>query len=113
MFDKFKPPPKKHPCMGVFLIKRIEKMNEEKFYKSKKWRRKRERVLKRDNYVCQKCKRYGKNVEATTVHHIKHLKNYPELALDENNLISLCERCHNKEHPEKAKKGRKYQAPPD
>lgn len=39
--------------------------------------------------------------DATTVHHIKHLDEHPELALVDSNLISLCADCHNKAHPEK------------
>jgi 5-methylcytosine-specific restriction endonuclease McrA len=39
--------------------------------------------------------------EAKEVHHIKHLEDYPELAFDDNNLISLCSACHRKMHPEK------------
>jgi len=35
------------------------------------------------------------------VHHIKHLKDFPELALVDSNLESLCFTCHNEEHPEK------------
>lgn len=65
-------------------------------------------ILKRDGYKCQWCRRYGKNVEATTVHHIKHADEYLELAFTDNNLISLCGACHNKAHPEKAKNGGKY-----
>ena len=52
--------------------------------------------------MCQHCKRYGKAVQATTVHHIKHADEYPELAYEDKNLVSLCEGCHNKQHPEKA-----------
>lgn len=80
------------------LITRAEK---EKFYRSKKWRKKRAAILRRDGYVCQHCKWYGIRKEAETVHHIKHLEDYPELALVDDNLISLCKKCHNKEHPEK------------
>lgn len=76
-------------------------------YKSKQWIRKRESILRRDGYMCQKCRRYGKRVPATTVHHIRHADEYPELAYTDSNLISLCSSCHNKEHPEKAR-GRKY-----
>ena len=35
------------------------------------------------------------------VHHIKPRRDYPELALVDSNLISLCDECHNKMHPEK------------
>lgn len=75
-------------------------------YKSARWKRKRERILKRDNYLCQWCKRYGRTVEASTVHHIKHADEYPELAFIDNNLVSLCTGCHNKAHPERARTNR-------
>jgi 5-methylcytosine-specific restriction endonuclease McrA len=71
-------------------------------YNSQKWKRKRLQILKRDGYMCQHCKRYGKAVPATTVHHIKHADEYPEMAFADKNLISLCEGCHNKQHPGKA-----------
>ena len=45
--------------------------------------------------------------QATTVHHIKHYDEYPELALENDNLISLCDACHNYFHPEKAQKSNK------
>lgn len=75
-------------------------------YKSERWKRKRKRILKRDNYICQWCKRYGKTVEASTVHHIKRADEYPELAFINNNLVSLCTGCHNKAHPERARANR-------
>lgn len=71
------------------------------FYNSPAWKRKRKAILRRDGYMCRRCRRYGKRTEATTVHHIKHLDSFPELALADSNLISLCDKCHNKEHPEK------------
>ena len=79
----------------------------EEFYTSKRWRRKRENILKRDNYTCQWCKRFGKKTPATVVHHIKHLEDCPEMAYKDNNLVSLCGKCHNKAHPEKAEKIRR------
>jgi len=70
----------------------------EKFYKSKKWKTKREVILKRDNYLCRECKRYGKTTQATTVHHILPLEQRPDLKLNSQNLISLCNECHNQMH---------------
>lgn len=35
---------------------------------------------------------------AVCVHHIKELKDHPELALDDDNLISLCHKCHDRVH---------------
>lgn len=71
------------------------------FYKSPEWRRVRELVIERDNYECQHCKAKGKFHKAECVHHIKHLEDRPDLALEPSNLISLCYACHNLEHPEK------------
>ena len=47
-------------------------MDIRKFYKSTAWKHKRSAILRRDNYQCQDCKRYGRMREAVTVHHIMH-----------------------------------------
>lgn len=75
-------------------------------YKGKRWERVRAAALRRDKYQCQWCKRYGRNRQATTVHHIKHTEDYPELVYNLDNLVSLCSSCHNKAHPEKSKAAR-------
>lgn len=72
-----------------------------KFYKTKEWRIMRSRARKRDHNECQACKRLGEHSPMDMVHHIKVVKDYPELALELNNLESLCNSCHNREHPEK------------
>ncbi len=79
-------------------------MNAKQFYNSAEWLHKRDAILERDNYECQKCKGKGRYTKAECVHHIKHLKGRPDLALDDANLISLCGACHNEEHPEKLRK---------
>jgi 5-methylcytosine-specific restriction enzyme A len=71
------------------------------FYTSKVWRRKRAYILHRDNYLCQECKKYGRNREAKIVHHIIEIDEQPELKLKNSNLVSVCASCHNKIHPEK------------
>ena len=81
----------------------IELIEADRFYVCGEWKKKREEILSRDNYDCQRCKRNHEASTATTVHHIKHLKDYPELAFDDDNLESLCSDCHNLEHPEKFK----------
>lgn len=73
------------------------------FYKSRKWLRKREHILRLYGYRCQDCRKYGRITEATEVHHIEHADEHPELALTDSNLIPLCHACHNRRHPEKAK----------
>lgn len=55
------------------------------------WRR---RVLKRDHHTCQRC---GES-NAKYAHHIKRWADYPKLRLVLSNGITLCRRCHTKEH---------------
>lgn len=67
-------------------------------YNKKKWQTKRKVILKRDNYLCQECKRYGKRVDAKHVHHIVPIEEQEDLWLTDGNLVSLCTECHNKMH---------------
>lgn len=83
------------------ILKAIQAGDVRKFYKSMIWKYKRLDILQRDNYECQRCKELGRYSKAVVVHHIKHLKDRPDLALDDSNLSSRCEACHNIEHPEK------------
>lgn len=76
-----------------------------RFYKSKSWRKLRQQILERDNHECQECKRLGRVTlideskhKSLEIDHIKELKDYPHLAMEEDNLITLCIRCHNKKH---------------
>lgn len=71
-------------------------------YKDSKWIQKRRKILRRDSYQCQECKRYGKNSEASHVHHVIpvawcviHMKLY---LFSNKNLLSLCKSCHDKMH---------------
>lgn len=87
------------------IRKLIETGGEHDFYTSAPWRRRRREVLKLDKYECQICKAKGKYKKATIVHHVKHLKDSPDLALsiwagEERQLISVCKSCHEEEHPE-------------
>ena len=67
-------------------------------YKDSKWNNKRNAILKRDKYQCQECRRYGKMIDASHVHHIWPVEFYPEYKYSNWNLISLCQKCHNKMH---------------
>lgn len=87
------------------------------FYNSNAWRNKKNgkriEILKRDRFECQDCIERLKNARknkieltgedrlirsAKHVHHIKELKDNPEFALADNNLISLCKKCHDIRH---------------
>ncbi|HDT6575772.1 TPA: HNH endonuclease [Bacillus cereus] len=70
-----------------------------KFYKHRYWAKHiRLQALERDNYECQSCKRLGKYRKGRNVHHIKELRDRPDLAYILSNLETLCIQCHNKEH---------------
>ena len=88
------------------------------FYKSRAWRNARAQALQRDGYLCRDCmeaKARGEMIRpraATTVHHIQPVELRPDLRLDLDNLISLCDACHNKRHPEKGgQNGEKTEVP--
>ena len=68
------------------------------FHKTKKWKHKRLIILRRDEYMCRECRRYGRTTEATTVHHVYPIEQRPDLALVSWNLISLCGKCHDGMH---------------
>lgn len=73
-----------------------------KFYSSCQWKELRVAVLERDHYECQWCKEDGKVTTQSDavleVDHIKELEFYPELALELDNMRTLCKDCHNKRH---------------
>ncbi|MGJ8756257.1 HNH endonuclease [Clostridium botulinum] len=84
-----------------WIRKLIQYKNIKAFYNSSHWLSKRAKALERDNNECQKCKVKGLYSEAQCVHHKEHVRKCPELALTLSNLISLCNSCHDEEHPEK------------
>lgn len=55
-------------------------------------------VLRLDGYRDRIAARYGRNVEANTVHHIYPVEYYPEYAWEIWNLIAVSEQTHNKLH---------------
>lgn len=71
---------------------------------NRRWIKLREKILRRDGYLCRECKRYGRLVEATTVHHVWPAEDYPESAYCEWNLLSLCDESHAKMHHRKTRK---------
>lgn len=81
----------------------------EPFYHRAEWKRIRAVALARDGGYCQDCLekfRAGiirKPRRAVMVHHIIPYKERPDLALDLNNLRSLCSKCHEEHHPERRK----------
>ena len=69
-----------------------------RFYGSVEWSLIRREVLIRDNYLCRDCLEKGLYKKAETVHHIEEVVDNWDRRLDKENLISLCNKCHNKRH---------------
>lgn len=76
----------------------------QKAYNNTEWRKLRNTFIK-EHPLCEECLRHGKVTAAHDVHHkkspfINGEINY-SLLLDENNLESICQDCHGKEHGHK------------
>ena len=57
-----------------------------------RWVQLRERILKRDQYLCGPCRDKGRTTPATEVHHV--LPKSQGGTDDVSNLISTCPECH-------------------
>ena len=66
-----------------------------KFYSSAAWKKKREEMMQYYNGMCQICA--GEDIVrvANVVDHIKEFKDFPELSLENDNLVPLCHFHHN------------------
>nr|WP_040436991.1 HNH endonuclease signature motif containing protein [Clostridium sartagoforme] len=69
-----------------------------KFYKSKGWNMVRQLAIVRDHALCKDCLNNNKITPYNTVHHIIPIKDDWNKRLDINNLICLCESCHQRRH---------------
>lgn len=67
-------------------------------YTSRRWRKLRKSILRRDRGRCRESARYGITAEATTVHHVWPAEDYPEYAWQPWNLISLSREKHDAMH---------------
>ena len=65
---------------------------------NKRWRKLRERALRRDRGLCQESLRFGRRVQADTVHHIWPAEDFPEFAYCLWNLVSLSAAAHDAMH---------------
>ena len=68
------------------------------FYKTAKWKKKRDKIMRRDGYLCQYAKRFGRMEQAEVVHHIFPRESFPQYAWEDWNLISLTRTNHNRMH---------------
>ena len=89
------------------ILQLISAGREIEFYTGAAWKATAAQVKRMDRYECQLCKAKGRYSRGELVHHIKHLKDRPDLAMaindpdtGERQLITLCKRCHEEQHPE-------------
>lgn len=98
------------------LTSLIQSGNEHDFYLWTEWKTIRRQVLRLDNWECQVCKSRHRHKRATIVHHVKRLKDRPDLALSiydngDRQLVSVCKKCHEELHPESQRQYRMREAP--
>lgn len=63
---------------------------------TRKFQKLRKQVIKRDGAHCVRCRiKYDWMVfDKLQAHHIKSWRDYPELAYDESNLVTVCRDCN-------------------
>lgn len=94
--------------MNVEKIKQLLDTGKEiNFYMSSAWQTLAAKVRRMDRYECQLCKARGRYSRGVIVHHVKHLRDRPDLALSiydpdtgERQLLTVCKKCHEEQHPE-------------
>ena len=86
----------------MFSLDQIQKMISDNdlspFYNDRYWRNLTMEIIKNNHNECTLCKQRGKYTQAQMVHHIEPLKQSPELAYNRDNLMPLCNDCHDRVH---------------
>lgn len=87
----------------MFSLEQIQKMISNNdlspFYKDDRtWRSLALEIIRINHNECAMCRQQGKYTPAKLVHHIKPLRQAPELAYDRDNLMPLCHDCHERIH---------------
>lgn len=66
--------------------------------KDPRWQKKRLEIMQRDNFTCQHCLATDKSLQ---VHHLVYEKGKKPWEYENDELITLCEMCHQNEEDEK------------
>lgn len=105
------------PVKLAHLVALLASGKENIWYNSGDWQAVRDAV-KRIDHECIICKAAGGHRATRYVHHVKHLRDRPDLALSiydpdtgERQLISVCKDCHEMLHPEAQRQYRPRAAP--
>ena len=84
--------PYNYKCKKGIIYKKVD---EDKLRWEYKWKLKTVEIRERANYLCEVCRDQGVwTYDDVEVHHIKKLREAPELYLDNDNLICLCKKHH-------------------
>lgn len=92
--------PKRRQQYESLDAKRKERMQ---IYNTARWKELRLTKLRQDP-LCERCKEEGRITPADDIHHITSFMSSNDfhqrrfLAFDMNNLKSLCDKCHQREH---------------
>lgn len=110
------------PIMTPDKLARLTAMlaagRENVWYNSGDWATVKAAVKRIDHNDCLICKAMGRRRAARIVHHVKHLRDRPDLALSiydpdtgVRQLISVCKDCHEMLHPEAQRQYRPSKTP--
>lgn len=73
----------------------MEKKTYSEKLKDPRWQKKRLEVFERDGWRCRKC---GSDTNTLAVHHIKYHQGMEPWDYPSDELLTLCETCHNEEY---------------
>ena len=110
------------PVMTPEKLARLTAMlaagRENVWYNSGDWAAVKAAVKRIDHNDCLICKAMGRRRAAHIVHHVRHLRDRPDLALSiydpdtgERQLICVCKQCHEMLHPESQRQYRPSKPP--
>lgn len=82
------------------------------FYISSAWRKCRDAYIQSVGGLCEECQEKGLIVPGTQVHHKQKLTpeniNNPAVSLNYDNLILLCDKCHEAKHTRRKDTNRRW-----
>ena len=70
------------PEQTRYVKRCVAERNRHKFYVWTPWVNLRRRVIEMDHNECQRCRERGRYTQATMVHHVNHVEDRPDLALE-------------------------------
>lgn len=74
-----------------------EKVSYAEMLKDPRWQKRKSEILTRDKFTCQLC---GDTTNTLHVHHLRYIKGNNPWEYSDEDLLTLCEDCHNKTHEE-------------